>query len=480
MKKILLLALTISLFSCSDWLDVNTNPNNPATVDPFLSIPAVQGSMAAQIGGIMHNYTGIFAQYIDQTPESMQYNKESTYNLSTSDQLIDRCYAGLYAGALEDVNVVLKNDAATDADKFVATVMRVNIFQVLVDQMDQAPYSEALGGAAIPMPKWDKGADIYAGILAELDAALETVNAGLPLSGDLFFDNNMAQWIGYAKALKLRLLMRSSYAQDNASKIKALIDEGDFFTGDVKFAAFSDEANKRNPWYETNFKALNTQNLAASYPLVTYLLETDDPRISTLFTPAASSGNYVGIVPGGRVGDTSLKKINFSDPATSPVQPVYFYLQSELQFFLAEAYLRFYNNDAKAKNAFEAGIRANFATRGIAQGTFTVDWTGSTDAKLELIGMQNWVGSAMLNNVEAWAEVRRTGFPKLSAANGDQVHANPSIYTAGQLISPMSNVLGNGNLIQRVLFPESAQKYNKNTPSQEQSNLKDKVWWDKK
>jgi hypothetical protein len=94
--------------------------------------------------------------------------------------------------------------------------------------------------------------------------------------------------------------------------------------------------------------------------------------------------------------------------------------------------------------------------------------------------MQKWVASAMLNNVEAWAEVRRLGVPVLSASDGAAVNSDPTVYTAGQLISPMSNTLGSGKLIQRVLFPESAMKYNKNTPHQEQSNLNDKVWWDKK
>jgi hypothetical protein len=481
MKKILfILALSTSLFSCNDWLDVNTDPNYPATVDPFLSIPAIEGSMAAQIGGIMHNYTGIFAQYIDQLPECMQYNDIVTYNLTTSSDLMDRNYAGLYAGALEDANVILKSDVATNADKFVATVLRANIFQVVVDQLDQAPYSEALQGAALPMPKWDNGADIYKGILDEIDAALLTVNAALPLSGDLIFNNNMGQWIGYAKALKLRILIRSSYAQDNSAKIKALIDEGGFFTGDAKFAAFADESNKRNPWYETNFKALNTQNLTASLPLTSYLLATNDPRITTLFAKTAA-GNYSGIVPGARVGNTELKKVDFSQPAISPVQPVYFFLQSELQFFLAEAYLRFYNDDAKAKAAYEAGVAANFATRGVAIGDYTpAAWAGSTDAKLELIGMQKWVGSAMLNNAESWSEVRRLGIPKLSPSDGAAVDKDPTVYTAGQLISPMSSTLGSGKLIKRVLFPESAVKYNKNTPHQEQSNLNDKVWWDKK
>lgn len=489
MKKILfIVAFAGCLISCSDWLDVNKDPNYPNTATPTLLIPAAQGAMTAQIGGIMYNYCGIFSQYIDQLPECMQYNNETTYNLRVSSNLFDRSYSGLYAAALQDLSIVLKSETATKAEKFVATVLRANIFQVIVDQMDQAPYSEALEGFDIPSPKWENGKDIYDGILAELDEALESITPEDQIEiGDLIFENDMDQWIGYAKALELRILMRSSYAQDNSARIKALVDAGGFFTGDVKFAAFADEDAKRHPWYQINVNSLNTQNLSASYPLVTYLRITGDPRLAVLFKKTSGSGDYSGIIPGARVADASnaLKKANFSEPALGPTTPVYFFLQSELQFFLAEAYLRFYNDDAKAKAAYEEGIIANFATRGLSSPEVIYEnsackWQGDVNNKLELIGMQKWVGSAMLNNVESWAEIRRTGIPKASPYDGSEINNNITLYTSGQLISPTINALGKGNFPKRVFFPESATLYNLNTPKTDNIKLTDKVWWDKK
>ena len=46
-------------------------------------------------------------------------------------------------------------------------------------------------------------------------------------------------------------------------------------------------------------------------------------------------------------------------------KPVYFFTQSELRFLIAEVYIRFINDDAKAKAAYEAGIEADFAARGL-------------------------------------------------------------------------------------------------------------------
>ncbi len=49
-------------------------------------------------------------------------------------------------------------------------------------------------------------------------------------------------------------------------KVKALVQAGNFFTGDIKFDAFKDDENYRNPWYTTSTS--NTGNHCAAYPLV--------------------------------------------------------------------------------------------------------------------------------------------------------------------------------------------------------------------
>ena len=52
----------------------------------------------------------------------------------------------MYAGALTDLDVVRKQAADIEAwgGYLAATVLRAYTFQILVDCMDQAPYTEAL------------------------------------------------------------------------------------------------------------------------------------------------------------------------------------------------------------------------------------------------------------------------------------------------------------------------------------------------
>lgn len=176
MKKILLLtSIVLGLTSCN--LDVNTDPNYPSEVSPSLLLPSAQNFIAATVGDGMYNYAGFFSQYFDQMPEANQYNQIAEYDFTESDQIIDRSYRNLYAGALMDLNKVLQHEESTSGDKYAATILRAFCFQLLVDNMDKTPYSESLLGSSNSMPVWDNGKDVYTGILQEMDAAEEALGS---------------------------------------------------------------------------------------------------------------------------------------------------------------------------------------------------------------------------------------------------------------------------------------------------------------
>lgn len=488
MKKIILSAILVTgLASCSDYLDVNKDPNYPTTVPTELILPSAQGYIAATVGGNMYNYGGIFAQYLDQTPEANQYNELTEYRFKTD--LFSRDYSNLYAGALKDLENVRNQTTETGAwgDYFVATVLRAYTFQLIVDVMDKAPYTEALKGNAISMPKWDDGEAIYAGLLKELDDAQAKLDGASKISADIVLNKDLSQWIGFANAMRLKLWMRASYAQDNSAKIKALIEENNFFTGDVKFDNFTDDPNKRNPWYSTN-KVELANNHVGSYPIIAYMKAVSDPRLPGVFVKATATGDYNGELPGSKsqMAEDNLKNAQFSFPVYKVTLPVYFYTQTELQFFLAEAYVRFFKDDAKAKAAYEAAIKANFQTRGLSDdpniiyGTGKMgNWSTATtdEAKLKLIGIQKWVSLCMISNIEGWIEARRMGYPAKSSQSAMAIYKDPTVYTLGELIAPMINGLGS-ELVQRLYYPQSAVNLNQNTPAQ--AALTDKIWWDKK
>ena len=486
MKKIIaFVSLAVCLSGCS--LDVNTDPNYPTNVSSSLVLPAAENEIAVVVGDGMYNYAGFFAQYYDQMPEANQYNIISQYSFTEQSQLIDRPYRTLYAGALEDLDVVLKDVNANAADKFAATVLRAYCFQLLVDNMNQVPYTEALQGSANSMPKWDDGQKIYEGVLTEMQAAQDKLGTATVSNSDLLLNKETAQWVGFANALRLRMYLRFIDAGVDVSgytaKVKTLLS-GSFFTGDVKFDVYADEADKQNPWYAANIINLNATNHVGSYPIVTYLMATNDPRIAYNFVKATKSGVYAGELPGSKVALSAKKNADYSFLNYYPTKPVYFFTQSELQFLLAEAYLRFNNDDASAKAAYEAGIDADFAARNISSPSVmygaggAVAWSTAADntAKLQLIYMQKWVALCYMDHMEAWSEIRRTDVPKLSSQTADAIYANPTVYTPGELISPMRNDLG--TMVKRMYFPLTARQLNTNTPPAVPASTN--VWWDKK
>jgi hypothetical protein len=493
-KYILTLCSALFLFNSCD-LDINDNPNYPdsSTITPDLLFPSVQNFVAATSCDVMFNYAGFFAQYFDQKPGSTQFSDMTTYNIKESDDIMLRAYRNLYAGALPDIKDIMDKTDNT-ADRFAATVMRAFIFQLMVDNTDEAPYSEAIQGSSNASPKWDDGKDVYTGVLAELDeaeAALDASSDVMTLT-DMMFDKNISQWKGYANALRLRMYLRM-YDVDNSvqSKITALVAANNFFSGDAKIDIYAASDGNRSPFY-ASYYALGTGNHCAAYPIASYMNSTSDPRIGYALDKNGD-GKYVGQIPGARSrmnewagktwSDNDVSAVNYDlYDGTGVSRPAYLFTQANLQFLIAEVKTRFNNDDAGAKAAYEAAVKADFSARGISGAdTFlasdAVNWDKASN-KLNLIYMQKWVALFYMDNMEAWSEIRRTDVPALSSKTGKAIFDDSTIYNSGDLIEPTDNAIEAGGLIKRVPYPLTARNLNKNTPAAKTCDKR--VWWDAK
>jgi hypothetical protein len=496
MKKILLITAASMFMLTGCDLNINEDPNYPteSAVTTDLQFPAVENSIADALGDQMFNYAGFFAQYFEQRPEMNQYNDLAELNLDESSDLFNRCYSNLFAQALEDINSIKKRDTNT-ADLFACTVMRAYAYQLLVDNMSDAPYTEALQGSSNTMPKWDDGETVYKGVLKELDDAEAAINSSdLMTLTDAMLSKNISQWKGFANALRLRMYLRLIDGGIDAStyeaKVKTLISAGNFFTGDVAWDVYSDAEGQYNPWYGSMFK-LSAENHVAAYPIVTYYMSTNDPRISYGILTRSADNTYVGQIPGAKTmykewGEKDWKNAQVSEInyAPSKTMPIYLFTQSELQFLIAEAQLRFNSNDAAAKTAYEAGVKADFTSRGVdGAATFLtgkrVNWDSQATSadKLNLIYMQKWAALFYRDHMEAWSEVRRTDVPATYSGAAQGVYKDPTSYTAGNMIIPALHYKTDG-LCKRVPYPENARQHNTNTPAVK--TIGDRVFWDAK
>lgn len=212
----------------------------------------------------------------------------------------------------------------------------------------------------------------------------------------------------------------------------------------------------------------------------------DNARIAYNFAKDGT-GNYTGALPATKYAFSDIKNANVSELRYYATQPVYFFTQAELQFLIAEVELRFNNNDAAAKTAYETAIASDFNARGITDGSVVdgfingaVKWSGvsSVSDKLNLIYMQKWVALYGMDPMEAWSEQRRTDVPTWSTEAAATIKNDPGSYTAGQLIIPAVNALGGTNVVKRQWFPDNSRKFNPNAP--EPVNITTPVWWDVK
>ena len=484
------------LFTSCD-LDINDDPDYPESgaISADLVFPNAQLGLVATISDNMFNYAGFFAQYFNQLPESQQFDAISENRINISDQVFDGAYRTLYSGVLADLEDVKKKTTST-ADLLAVAVLRTMSFQLLVDNTDKTPYIESLGGNETPNPKYDDGDVVYKGVLAELDEALSAykTNSEPMTVTDMMFGKNMTQWVGLANAVKLRMYMRM-YEKDNSvkDKIVALVNDNDFFMGDAALDIFADVPGNRSPFYASYYE-LGQANHCASYPIIQYMLHKDDPRIEYCFNKATADGKYVGEIPGAKnvtkewVGSENWKNKNVSNVnyklhnGTGATRPGIIFTQANLQFLIAEVKLRFLNDEAGAKVAYEDAIKADFAFKGFdGVETYLAGEYVNFDLaenKLELIYMQKWAAFCYTDHMEAWSEIRRTDVPKLSTKDGKSIFETPSIYTPGELIDPVRNSIVGGGLVKRLPYSYKSYTINQNAPEAVEINVP--VWWDVK
>jgi hypothetical protein len=483
MKISIYITLLLLSVSCSkDWLDVNTDPNNPKDATPALVFPAAVASTAGIVGGQFAIVGGIWSQYYTQSSGSNQYKTYDSYNILAS--TFNNQFNELYSGALNDYKYVKDKAAAEQNWSYVlmATVMEAYTYQVLVDLFDQVPFREALQGEGNFAPHYDDGQLVYDSLIARIDYAMgldfTASTSKDPGTSDYLFGGNITSWLQFANTLKLKIYLRQCYARPAVAQagIAAIDQTIGFLSENAWLNIFVDSPDKGNPMYEDNIRRLNTAvNLRASLTLLNYLQANTDPRANWFYAPVG--GVLVGLAQGDF--STTAPPANFSVFIQAATDPFYFISTAESYFLQAEAQLRGYLAGS-AKTSYDAGVMAAFAQGGadgtafLAPGGAYFYRTDTTmEAQLETIITQKWVSMCGCHGLEAYLEHNRTRYPKET----DLDVTDPS-YIPGQFTRPVNAVTPNRSYPKRILFTDNERQRNKNTPTE--VPITTPVWWDKK
>ncbi|MBN1950389.1 MAG: SusD/RagB family nutrient-binding outer membrane lipoprotein [Bacteroidales bacterium] len=496
------LILFLGLSGCEGWLDVNQNPNNPASVEYQMVLPSGITSVMYVMGGRYQVLGALWSQHWTQSLGASQYTGIDSYDINSSS--FDNQFGELYAGALKAFEYVRTESARENEWNYylIATVMQAYTFQVLADLYDEIPFSEALAGEDGSMaPHYEKGQDIYDSLIMRIDKALdkdldadELENPG---SVDVLFDGDMDRWIEFANTLKLKIYLRQTEVRPEVARqgIEALYaEDAEFLSVDAKFEHFQNQSGQRNPLYETEINAFgNNPNLILSRTLHSYLEDNGDYyRLDYMFYTPQSGGGHKSLVQGNYNDPeepTGTNSSGYSKPIVLPAAPVYLLSYTEACFLQAEAITRYHVADyADAKEKYDDGLReAYLRVLSIASGLSTDNKTDLIDGFInneyrfptdgspveefiKSIITQKWVSLAGIQSLETFFEHNRTHYPASSEVLPDNENYEPGEFTIS-----VNNVTS-GRYPKRLLFPESEISTNPNTPVVK--SVWETIWWD--
>ena len=215
MKKLLYitlsLILTFGVVSCDNWLDVNTNPDNPnnlsATVD--VRLPWIQyyymyawGTTNARINGA--------AQIITGTSRTGTVGRLSLWNPYQTASVT--MYQNWFVGAAANIPDIINRAQEEGAYHYEAAALVIKSmgYMMMADLFGEIPYTEAVTEDF--SPAFSTGEEVFDGCMADLDRAIELFSTpqeqgATPLSsGDTWNGGDTDKWIKLCYGLKARWL----------------------------------------------------------------------------------------------------------------------------------------------------------------------------------------------------------------------------------------------------------------------------------
>jgi len=236
MNKLKYIALSFILvlinFSCNDYLDVNTDPDNPKSEN---------ASVDTRLAWIQNYYTYAWgtasmractiAGLLTQTSTTNANGLLAAWNPAQSS--CTTMYQNFYLGAGVNIDPLITKAEESGAYHYIGAAYCVKAmgFMMLLDLHGELPMGEAFSGKT--NPAYDDGKTMFNACIDCLDKAIEnfkkdqasTATAKLS-AGDIWNDGNVSKWLKLCYGLKARYLLKLSKKSDlyNPTEILAALE----------------------------------------------------------------------------------------------------------------------------------------------------------------------------------------------------------------------------------------------------------------
>ena len=403
--------LALGASGCTEkYLDINSNPYEPGDLNPDdYALGSAMNNLAGTVvsadvntaqftdcllGGPCGGYfadSGAWAFSIS----NFNATNDWTRVFMMSDQIIPVLYSNL-----NQVQIVSQN-TDNPVPYAIAMIIKVAAMSRVTDTYGPIPYTQIGVDGRVTVP-YDSQETVYNAFFDELDEAIATLSenssSALVPTADYVYSGNVQQWIKFANSLKLRLAMRISYA--NPAKAREMAESA----VNQEFGVI--ESNEDNAaWHYfgsiTNplFTAINYNGDESrpSAEIVCYMNGYNDNRRASYFVNedgAFDSDVYVG-----------LRRRDFYEQG----------IRLSFAQWGASGEDDYIEDDRSVPQTYTDPAGFNSYASTISDITIKWDESASTEEKQERIITQKWIANWMLGS-EAWADYRRTGYPRLIPA----------------------------------------------------------------
>jgi hypothetical protein len=403
-KAAVALIAMVLLVSCNDFGNLNVDPNNPSQVRTELLLTNAQRSISSVSGAVIGN---LWVQYLAET----QYDDDSRYSTTTFN------FNGWYTGPLMDLQTIIdlntneetRDDALSGGSNnnqlAVARILRAYFFHAITDRWGMLPYSESLQGSSNFSPAYDSQEEIYLDLLNELKEAVNQIDGGQGVRGDVIFNGDMVKWAEFANSLRARVALRmaDSNQSDFAASEFADAVNGGLITENVMYPYLAEAANQ-NPWFA---RFITRTDFAISDVLADYMKDLNDYRVLRYADPAPdfytdgediTFDNIMGMpYSTENPGDITNASISFPGQAIRAQDaPLPIITVSELYFAKAEAVERGWISGS-AEDFYLEAIEASWRQWDVYDESNLADFISQPEVTYnsanwqEVIGTQKWV-----------------------------------------------------------------------------------------
>lgn len=492
--------LPLAVIGCDNLTDVtelNNNPTQATSMEPalqFANLPLdiVPNRYEAWRANLIH--AECIAQHVASTFTAWsgcRYTRNAAYMSAHWDVqwTVIRNIEDVLAKTNPDENSQLTNIHA------MTQILRVYFMQRMTDLYGNIPYEQAGKGLTenVQNPEYDAVEEIYPAMIADLQEArglLDPSVSAIDPAQDLLFSGDVAKWQRFANSLILRIGMRmSEVAPGQAqSAVEDAINNGVMESNDD--IAYTIHAESNGDRYGVGEVFNDFPNGGHGFHISKTFMDVlkgdagvsnvVDPRTSIFAAQYTDTDELVSDDPADLQGlQNGLQEDELPDDRFVFAQPNRAYMVrydspalwmsfAEVKFLLAEAALRGWGTSG-AQQHYEEGIEAAMKHLTIYGAPEIADAEIQTylnslpdrDPTLEEIIEQKWI-ALFLNGYEAWAELRRTGFP-------DEI--DPVDYPGN---------ITNGEIPSRLEYPNSEQFVNGanyEAGATQPNQMSTRLWW---